>query len=162
MGAPIAPKWIKSASSTANAKTLENTADGGYQEVDALSADVKAALAGASSPSAENPFATVGDLEESGADDKTVKASSTDETPGYLDAKVDGTTLEVAEDKLRLKSGGHTHAQSEISGLVDALAAKAGTAAATTSAAGLMSAADKIRLDALELAALTIASIESY
>lgn len=59
MGAPIAPKWIKSASSTANAKTLENTADGGYQEVDALSADVKAALTGASSPSAENPFATL-------------------------------------------------------------------------------------------------------
>ena len=59
MGAPIAPKWIKSASSTANAKTLENTADGGYQEVDALSADVKAALTGAASPSAENPFATV-------------------------------------------------------------------------------------------------------
>ena len=34
--------------------------------------------------------------------------------------------------------------------------------AATTSAAGLMSAADKVRLDALELKALTIASIESY
>lgn len=42
------------------------------------------------------------------------------------------------------------------------LAGKASTAAATTSAAGLMSAADKVRLDALELAALTIASIESY
>ena len=39
---------------------------------------------------------------------------------------------------------------------------KASTAAATTSAAGLMSAADKVRLNALELAALTIASIESY
>lgn len=38
----------------------------------------------------------------------------------------------------------------------------ASTDAATTSAAGLMSAADKIRLDALETAALTIASIESY
>ena len=69
MGAPIAPKWIKSASSTANAKTLENTADGGYQEVDALSADVKAALSGASSPSAENPFATVGDVGSGGAGD---------------------------------------------------------------------------------------------
>ena len=113
-----------------------------------------------------------------------MKASSTDETPGFLDAKVDGTTIEVAEDKLRLKSGGHTHpqsevtdlatalsgkassthshAQSEITGLVDALAAKAGTAVATTSANGLMSSTDKIRLDALELAALTIASIESY
>ena len=42
------------------------------------------------------------------------------------------------------------------------LAGKASTAAATTSAAGLMSAADKVRLDALETAALTIASIESY
>lgn len=62
MGAPIAPKWIKSASSVANAKTLENTADGGYQEVDALSADVKAALSGAASPSAENPFATLADV----------------------------------------------------------------------------------------------------
>jgi len=62
MGAPIAPKWIKSASSTANAKTLENTADGGYQEVDALSADVKAALSGAASPSAENPVATMADV----------------------------------------------------------------------------------------------------
>ena len=61
MGAPIAPKWIKSASSVANAKTLENTADGGYQEVDALSADVKAALSGAASPSAANPFATLAD-----------------------------------------------------------------------------------------------------
>lgn len=61
MGAPIAPKWIKSASSTANAKTLKNTADGGYQEVDALSSDIEAALTGASSPSAENPFATVAD-----------------------------------------------------------------------------------------------------
>ena len=39
---------------------------------------------------------------------------------------------------------------------------KASTAAATTSTAGLMSAADKVRLNALELAALTIASIESY
>ena len=156
MGAPIAPKWIKSASSTANAKTLENTADGGYQEVDALSADVKAALSGAASPSAENPFATMADA------DHSVKASSTDATPGYLDAKVDGTTIEVAEDKLRLKSGGHSHAQSEVTGLVDALAGKASTAVATTSAAGLMSAADKVRLDALELAALTIASIESY
>ena len=39
---------------------------------------------------------------------------------------------------------------------------KASTAVATTSAAGLMSAADKVRLDALELKALTIASIESY
>ena len=38
----------------------------------------------------------------------------------------------------------------------------ASTDAATTSAAGLMSAADKVRLDALELKALTIASIESY
>jgi len=94
--------------------------------------------------------------------DHSVKTSSTDATPGYLDAKVDGTTIEVAENKLRLKSGGHTHPQSEITGLVDTLAAKAGTAAATTSAAGLMSAADKIRLDSLELAALTIASIESY
>ncbi len=74
------------------------------------------------------------------ADDKTVKASSTDETPGYLDAKVDGTTLEVSGDKLAVKS----------------------TFLATTSAAGLMSAADKVRLDALELKALTIASIESY
>ena len=118
------------------------------------------------------------------SDDKTVKASSTDETPGFLDAKVDNATIEVAENKIQLKSSGHSHpqsevtdlvtalsgkassthshAQSEISGLVDALAAKAGTAVATTSAAGLMSAADKIRLDALELAALTIASIESY
>ena len=95
-------------------------------------------------------------------DDKTVKASSSDSSPGYLDAKVDGTTLEVAEDKLRLKSGGHSHAQSEVTGLVDALAGKASTAVATTSANGLMSSADKIRLDALELAALTIASIESY
>ena len=42
------------------------------------------------------------------------------------------------------------------------LSDKASTAVATTSANGLMSAADKIRLDALELAALTIASIESY
>ena len=94
--------------------------------------------------------------------DHSVKASSTDATPGYLDAKVDGTTIEVAEDKLRLKSGGHSHAQSEVTGLVDALAGKASTAVATTSANGLMSATDKIRLDALELAALTIASIESY
>ena len=39
---------------------------------------------------------------------------------------------------------------------------KANTNIATTSTAGLMSAADKIRLDALELKALTIASIESY
>ena len=69
MGAPIAPKWIKSASSTANAKTLENTADGGYQEVDALSADVKAALSGAASPSAENPFATLADVGSGGAGD---------------------------------------------------------------------------------------------
>ena len=69
MGAPIAPKWIKSASSTANAKTLENTADGGYQEVDALSADVKAALSGAASPSAENPFATMADVGSGGAGD---------------------------------------------------------------------------------------------
>ena len=101
-----------------------------------------------------------------------------------MDAKVDNTTIEVANDKLRLKSGGHTHpqsevtdlvtalsgkassthshAQSEITGLVDALAGKASTSAATTSAAGLMSAADKVRLDALELKVLTIASIESY
>ena len=33
---------------------------------------------------------------------------------------------------------------------------------ATTSAAGLMSSADKAKLDGLELAALTITSIESY
>lgn len=162
MGAPIAPKWIKSASSTANAKTLENTADGGYQEVDALSADVKAALTGAASPSAANPFATVGDLEESGVDVKTVKASSTDASPGYLDAKVDDVTLEVSGDKLQIKSGGHAHAQSEVTGLDAALSGKASTSVATTSADGLMSAADKIRLDALETAALTIASIESY
>ena len=58
MGAPIAPKWIKSASSTAGAKTLKNTADGGYEEVDALSSNVENALLGASSPSAENPFVT--------------------------------------------------------------------------------------------------------
>ena len=118
------------------------------------------------------------------SDGKDVKASSTDETPGFLDAKVDNTTIEVANDKLRLKSGGHTHAQSEVTdlvtalsgkaasthshaqsevtGLADAMAGKASTDAATTSAAGLMSAADKVRLDALELKALTIASIESY
>ena len=66
MGAPLAPKWIKSASSAANAKTLENTADGGYQEVDALSADVKAALTGASSPGAANPFATMADVGSGG------------------------------------------------------------------------------------------------
>ena len=66
MGAPIAPKWIKSASSVANAKTLENTADGWYQEVDALSADVKAALSGAASPSAANPFATLADVGSGG------------------------------------------------------------------------------------------------
>ena len=66
MGAPIAPKWIKSASSVANAKTLENTADGGYQEVDALSADVKAALAGAASPGAANPFTTMADVGSGG------------------------------------------------------------------------------------------------
>ena len=118
------------------------------------------------------------------ADDKTVKASSTDATPGYLDAKVDGTTLEVSGYKLQIKSGGHAHAQSEVTGLdaalsgkaasthyhvqsdvtglADAMAGKASTDVATTSAAGLMSAADKVRLDALELKALTIASIESY
>ena len=118
------------------------------------------------------------------SDGKDVKASSTDASPGYLDAKVDGTTIEVANEKIQLKSGGHTHAQSEVTGLdaalsgkaasthshaqsdvtglADAMAGKASTDAATTSAAGLMSAADKIRLDALELAALTIASIESY
>ena len=39
---------------------------------------------------------------------------------------------------------------------------KANTDISTTSTAGLMSAADKVRLDALELKALTIASIESY
>ena len=90
-----------------------------------LSADIEAALTSASSPSAENPFATVGDLEESGADDKTVKASSTDATPGYLDAKVDDVTLEVSGDKLAVKS----------------------TFLATTSAAGLMSAEDKKKLN---------------
>lgn len=37
-------------------------------------------------------------------DDKTVKASSSDSSPGYLDAKVDGTTLEVSGDKLAVKS----------------------------------------------------------
>ena len=47
------------------------------------------------------------------------------------------------------------HLDSQLSG-------KASTDAATTSTAGLMSAADKVRLDALELKALTIASIESY
>ena len=118
------------------------------------------------------------------SDDKTVKASSADATPGYLDAKVDGTTLEVSGDKLQIKRGGHAHAQSEVTGLdtalsgkaasthshaqsdvtglADAMAGKASTDVATTSAAGLMSAADKVRLDALELKALTIASIESY
>jgi len=69
MGAPIAPKWIKSASSVANAKTLKNTADGGFQEADALSADIEAALTGASSPSAENPFATMADVGSGGAGD---------------------------------------------------------------------------------------------
>ena len=59
-------------------------------------------------------------------------------------------------------SSTHSHAQSEITDLVSALAGKAGTDAATTSANGLMSSTDKTRLDALELAALTIASIESY
>lgn len=103
-----------------------------------LSADIKAALTGAASPSAANPFATV--AEAGGEDDKTVKASSSDTTPGFLDAKVDGASIEVSGDKLRVNP----------------------TFLATTSAAGLMSAADKIRLDALELAALTIASIESY
>lgn len=39
---------------------------------------------------------------------------------------------------------------------------KASTSVATTSAAGLMSAADKGKLDGMVLAALTIASIESY
>ena len=47
------------------------------------------------------------------------------------------------------------HLDSQLSG-------KASTDESTTSAKGLMSAADKVRLDALELAALTIASIESY
>lgn len=81
--------------------------------------------------------------------DHSVKASIGDASPGYLDAKVDNATIEVAEDKLRLKSGGHSHAQSEISGLVDALAAKAGTAVATTSANGLMSAEDKTKSDGI-------------
>lgn len=125
-----------------------------------LSSDIKAALTGAASPSAANPFATMADV--GGEDDKTVKASSSDTTPGFLDAKVDNVTIEVAEDKLRLKSGGHTHPQSEVTDLVTALSGKASTAVATTSANGLMSSTDKTRLDALELAALTIASIESY
>ena len=63
--------------------------------------------------------------ESAASADHSVKASSTDATPGYLDAKVDGTTIEVAKDKLRLKSGGHSHAQSEVTYLVTALSGKA-------------------------------------
>ncbi len=118
------------------------------------------------------------------SDDKTVKASTGDTTPGFLDAKVDGTTIEVSGDKLKVKSGGHTHAQSEVTNLVSALSGKASsthshaqsditgletalsgkasTDVATTSAAGLMSSTDKGKLDGMALAALTIASIESY
>ena len=47
------------------------------------------------------------------------------------------------------------HLDSQLSG-------KASTDESTTSAKGLMSAADKVKLEGLELAALTIASIESY
>lgn len=44
-------------------------------------------------------------------------------------------------------SSTHSHAQSEITGLVDALAGKASTSVATTSANGLMSSTDKTKLD---------------
>ncbi|MBF0153268.1 MAG: hypothetical protein HQL64_05960 [Magnetococcales bacterium] len=41
-----------------------------------------------------------------GSDDKKVKASVSDPTPGYLDAKVDGTTIQVVNDKLTAPGGG--------------------------------------------------------
>ncbi len=40
-----------------------------------------------------------------GADEK-VKASATDPSSGYLDAKVDNSTLEVSSEKLQIKAGG--------------------------------------------------------
>lgn len=51
-------------------------------------------------------------------DDK-VKASATDPIAGYLDAKVDNTTIEVASEKLQVKTGvfadaSHPHTASEI------------------------------------------------
>lgn len=43
--------------------------------------------------------------------DEKVKAASGDATAGYLDAKVDGSTIEVASNQLRLKDGGVTGAK---------------------------------------------------
>ncbi|MBF0415587.1 MAG: hypothetical protein HQL79_07445 [Magnetococcales bacterium] len=41
-----------------------------------------------------------------GTDDKKVKASVSDATPGYLDAKVDGTTIQVVNNVLTAPGGG--------------------------------------------------------
>lgn len=49
-----------------------------------------------------------GDLPISG-DDMTVKATSADSAPGFLDAKVDGSTLEVASNKIQVKDEAITH-----------------------------------------------------
>ena len=70
----------------------------------ALTANQRSAITGANNPSASNVFATMADVAAAGGDDKTVKASSSDVSPGFLDAKVDNVTIEISGNKLQVKA----------------------------------------------------------
>ena len=64
------PKWLDSEDATEGAVILESDGSGGFHAADnPLTADIKAALSGAASPSAENPFATMADVGSGGAGD---------------------------------------------------------------------------------------------
>jgi len=93
-----------------------------------FTSDQEDAITGAASPSSTNVFATMDDVSASGSDDKKVKASSTDTTPGYLDAKVDDTTIEVSSEKLQVKSGVYSVSDHDHSGTYEPVISSKGDA----------------------------------
>lgn len=67
MARVIDPKWVDSADAAEGEIILESDGLGGlHLAANPLTSDIKAALSGASSPSAENPFATMADVGSGG------------------------------------------------------------------------------------------------
>ena len=142
MDASLAQQGIATPLNYANAKTLMTNAGMFYQD----------------GPSCVNVLAraeVINALCEQIDANATTAAGKADAT--HTHAIADTTGLQAALDGKA--AVGHTHAIADVTGLQVALDAKASTGTATTDAAGLMSAADKSKLDGIEEGATKTSNI---